>query len=326
MAELDQLLGSKISLISQQDIRYEGVLFSINAQESSIVLQKVKCYGTEDRETSQFVPINNNLMPFVSFPGNEIKDLFVHEEEQNNPQPPDKDDNKDNNKDQDNTTKKVMKKTNKSIKNEMDVDPITLSPYEKVTYEYTTPNGCQIKYNITSIIGHIYKTGELKDPVTRNPLTDEDLTDIDNISKTYSESKLPSVLKVKENREYYNKIKQENGTIAGLEACLGEMVAELLTAIETVRPNNNYYYNKSEMEIYLIFSSFDIPFSELKRLNIENAYHCYKHWMSYLKGPPKKPTVNNMGILDVTLHLLKTHWSSEDEEALKKYRQNNSTT
>ena len=44
MAEggLDGLLGSKISLISQQDIRYEGTLFSINATESSIVLKDGK--------------------------------------------------------------------------------------------------------------------------------------------------------------------------------------------------------------------------------------------------------------------------------------------
>jgi hypothetical protein len=39
MAELDNLLGSLISLITQQDIRYEGVLFSINQNESSIVLR-----------------------------------------------------------------------------------------------------------------------------------------------------------------------------------------------------------------------------------------------------------------------------------------------
>lgn len=42
MAELDNLLGSRISLISQQDVRYEGTLFSINQTESSIVLQNGK--------------------------------------------------------------------------------------------------------------------------------------------------------------------------------------------------------------------------------------------------------------------------------------------
>ncbi len=37
---LDGLIGSKISLISTADIRYEGTLFSINAAESSIVLKE----------------------------------------------------------------------------------------------------------------------------------------------------------------------------------------------------------------------------------------------------------------------------------------------
>jgi hypothetical protein len=39
MSHLDNLIGSQLSLISQQDVRYDGVLFSINAQESSIVLK-----------------------------------------------------------------------------------------------------------------------------------------------------------------------------------------------------------------------------------------------------------------------------------------------
>ena len=39
MSELDGLIGKSISLISQQDVRYDGTLFSINAIESSIVLR-----------------------------------------------------------------------------------------------------------------------------------------------------------------------------------------------------------------------------------------------------------------------------------------------
>ena len=36
--QLNSLLGSGISLISQEDIRYDGILFSINAMESKIIL------------------------------------------------------------------------------------------------------------------------------------------------------------------------------------------------------------------------------------------------------------------------------------------------
>ena len=32
MAEMDNLIGSHLSLISQQDVRYDGILFSINSQ------------------------------------------------------------------------------------------------------------------------------------------------------------------------------------------------------------------------------------------------------------------------------------------------------
>lgn len=39
MAELDSLIDSKISLISQEDVKFDGTLFSINAEESSMVLK-----------------------------------------------------------------------------------------------------------------------------------------------------------------------------------------------------------------------------------------------------------------------------------------------
>lgn len=85
MADLDNLIDSKISLISHQDVRYDGTLFSINTSESSIVLKDVKCLGTEGRVTdeSKKIPSNPTVIPFVTFPGQEIKDLYVHE----NPEP-----------------------------------------------------------------------------------------------------------------------------------------------------------------------------------------------------------------------------------------------
>jgi len=81
MGDLDSLIGCKISLISHQDIRYDGTLFSINQAESSIVLKDVQVFGTEDRVTdkSKSIPPSTAIIPFVTFPGQEIKDLYVHE-------------------------------------------------------------------------------------------------------------------------------------------------------------------------------------------------------------------------------------------------------
>lgn len=56
------LIGSRISLISNKDIRYEGVLFAINQQESSVTLQNgryaapfIHPRGCCDREPRSFV-------------------------------------------------------------------------------------------------------------------------------------------------------------------------------------------------------------------------------------------------------------------------------
>jgi hypothetical protein len=39
MSDLDSLIGYSISLITQEEVRYDGILFSINAREASIVLR-----------------------------------------------------------------------------------------------------------------------------------------------------------------------------------------------------------------------------------------------------------------------------------------------
>ena len=46
----------------------------------------VRCLGTEDRvnDFSRKVLPNPNSMPFVSFPGSDIKDLFVHDNYEEN--------------------------------------------------------------------------------------------------------------------------------------------------------------------------------------------------------------------------------------------------
>jgi len=71
-------IGSKISLVSNSDIRYEGILYTINTQESTIALQSVRCCGTEGRKIPE-IPPSSEIYDFIIFRGQDIKDLTVLE-------------------------------------------------------------------------------------------------------------------------------------------------------------------------------------------------------------------------------------------------------
>jgi hypothetical protein len=75
-----QFIGSRISLLSKMNVRYEGVLYSINAQDSTVQLQNVRCYGTEDRvrpDGGPPVPPSLDIYSFIVFRGADIQDLKV---------------------------------------------------------------------------------------------------------------------------------------------------------------------------------------------------------------------------------------------------------
>jgi len=70
-------LGSKISLISKADIRYEGRLFTVDPQECTIALANVRSFGTEERETSYPIMPQATVYDYILFRGSDIKDIRV---------------------------------------------------------------------------------------------------------------------------------------------------------------------------------------------------------------------------------------------------------
>ncbi|CAF89301.1 unnamed protein product, partial [Tetraodon nigroviridis] len=72
-------IGSKISLISKAQIRYEGILSSVDTERSTIALAKVNSYGTEDRHTDRPVPPKEEIYEYIIFRGSDIKDITVSE-------------------------------------------------------------------------------------------------------------------------------------------------------------------------------------------------------------------------------------------------------
>lgn len=83
-----EYIGALISLISKSDIRYQGLLASINPNEATIALEKVRSWGTEGRVSAQGrpqeeIPASDHVYEYIMFRAADVKDLKIDD-----PNPP----------------------------------------------------------------------------------------------------------------------------------------------------------------------------------------------------------------------------------------------
>jgi hypothetical protein len=87
--------------------------------------------------------------------------------------------------------------------------------------------------------------------------------------------------------------------LLGLERCAGEVVTDILHIIETCDPD------EAQMRLFLReFPLFLDLFNQIKVEDGEFASQCLKHWTSFLRGPPNRPTDDVFGLVEVALHFL----------------------
>ena len=71
--------GSKLSLISSWEVRFEGILYTIDRKDETICLQSVRFCGTEGRKMPDIPASNKVNYGFLVFRVKDVKDLTVVE-------------------------------------------------------------------------------------------------------------------------------------------------------------------------------------------------------------------------------------------------------
>ncbi|KAM7405016.1 hypothetical protein PAMP_012307 [Pampus punctatissimus] len=79
MSSTKPCIGCKIGLISKAQNRYEGILYTIDKVNSTVVLAKVKCFGTEGRPTDRPTTSKDDIYEYITFRGSDIKDITLCE-------------------------------------------------------------------------------------------------------------------------------------------------------------------------------------------------------------------------------------------------------
>ena len=181
------------------------------------------------------------------------------------------------------------------------VDCITMDPVKYPCFIYCTKFGKLFFYNYDSLIKYIMKTGDTRDPNTRNNYTDTDLIRLDQGAKQhFPEIRYSNTLKIKKNINYAKRIRNRENEILSYQLRLDEIKEIILIVIEmeSLELENvlidNVHYRSIQVYIDTILNELTLLYNNLKVLDPWLA-NCFK--TSFLEK------INNNNIIK-NIHLL----------------------
>ena len=182
------------------------------------------------------------------------------------------------------------------------LDPIFFEklPKKSAIYRYTRPNNTVVAFNVNTLVDYMLSTGIFEDPETRLPFTDEQLQDIDNVAKACG-SKKASVFNAKRNdTQVYIDAKFRRDALESLERCAGDVIANILTIIETQSPD------EAQMRLFMIeLPTFADYYHQLATADSEYAATCISSWKKFIVGPPNRPHPDRHGLISCVSNFLR---------------------
>lgn len=167
-----------------------------------------------------------------------------------------------------------------------------------------------VQYNVETLVQYLLYTGDFKDPISRAALNAEDVASIDVCAASHG-LPLPHLTPYFQQQREAAEAQTRNrrNTIISLEACIGEIVCDMLKVVETA----SLY--SGNMRLAVLLSEFEAPFAELKREDIEGARQALDGWKAFVRGPPKRPTTDRYGRVDQVLSGLESYWDAPRDDA-----------
>ncbi|CAD8203504.1 unnamed protein product [Paramecium pentaurelia] len=66
---------NRVSILTKQNIRYEGSVYAIDKIRKTVFLNDVRCMGTENREASIFIPPSTKITQMAEFTNEQILEI-----------------------------------------------------------------------------------------------------------------------------------------------------------------------------------------------------------------------------------------------------------
>jgi len=186
-----------------------------------------------------------------------------------------------------------------------DMDPITRAPLGKHVFTFKRPYGKNGKFDAETLADYILATGDFTEPETRIPFSPSDMKRLDDIVRNAGIKK-GSVYEAINNQKRFKEQKVTRDSVIGLERCIGELISEMLSIIDAVCDGTADPESAETRLLLNVFPVFAHYFTLLRGMDRDYASTCIKQYVTFLAGPPNRPTRNELGLRDSVLQFLLT--------------------